>query len=456
MDFPVEPYRIKVVERIRPFTAEQRAKLIAETGLNIYALPAESITLDLLTDSGTSAMSDRQWAALMTGDESYAGSRSFYRFERVVRDLTGYAHVIPAHQGRMAEHLLFSCAVAKGQHVPGSYHFDTTRAHIELTGGVAVDLLTPEAKEATSDYPFKGNMDLARLERFLDEHPDVPLVMLTVTNNAGGGQPVSMQNVRAVREMTKRRGLPLFFDACRFAENAWFVKNREPGWSDRRVVDIAKEMFSLGDGCTMSAKKDGLANIGGFVALNDGALAARIKERVILMDGFPTYGGLAGRDLEAIAQGLEEVVDEDYLRCRVGQVAALAETIADAGVPLVRPTGGHAVYVDACRFLPHVPPSQFPAQALVVELYRRYGIRACEFGSLTFSTRNPATQKLEPAAMELVRLAVPRRVYTASHLAFAAKALADLYAHRADVRGLHITHESPTLRHFTARLAPVD
>jgi tyrosine phenol-lyase len=455
VEFPIEPYKIKMVERIRSTTREERERHLEKAGFNVFAIPADSLTLDLFTDSGTSAMSDEQWSRLMLGDEAYAGSRSFDVFEHTIRGITGYRHVIPTHQGRMAEHLLFSSAVAPGQHVPSSYHFDTARAHIEQQHGVAVDLLTPEGSDISSEALFKGNMDVGRLEAFLVEHRgNVPLATLTVTNNAGGGQPVSMENIRAVREITKRHGVPLFFDAARFAENAWFIRHRERGHEDRPIIEIAREMFSMADGCTMSAKKDGLANIGGFVALNDDALAAKIKTRLILLEGFPTYGGLAGRDLEAVAQGLQEVVDHDYLTFRIGQVRAFGEALASAGVPVVRPFGGHAVYVDARRFLPHIPPAQFPAQAVVVELYRRYGIRACEFGSLTFSTRDPATGAMRPPALDLVRLAVPRRVYTESHLKFAASSVVDLFKNRDEVRGLRIEWEAPFLRHFTARLAP--
>ena len=456
MDFPIEPYRIKVVERIRPASRPEREALLEKAGHNLFAVPARSIYLDLFTDSGTSAMSDEQWSRLMVGDEAYAGSRSFEVFERAVRDLTGYRHVIPTHQGRAAEHLLFSCAVRAGQKVPSTYHFDTTRANIEQRDAVAVDLVCPEALDIVSDHPFKGNMDLGRLESFLaDNRGAVPLVMVTVTNNAGGGQPVSLENIRAVREITRRHGVPLLFDAGRFAENAWFSREREPGHGERPVLEIAREMFSLGDGCTMSAKKDGLANIGGFVALNDDALAEKIRARLILVEGFPTYGGLAGRDLEAIAQGLSEVVDDEYLRFRVGQVRAFGARLEKAGVPVVRPFGGHAVYIDIRRFLPHVPQSEFPAQAFTVELYRRYGIRTGEFGALTFSTRDPESGELRPPALELVRLAIPRRVYTASQLAFAADAIAELYSERDQVRGLRLDWEPPFLRHFTARLSPL-
>ena len=458
MKAPPEPFRIKVVERVRRTSVEERERILREVGHNLFAVPSEAIYLDLLTDSGTSAMSDRQWSRLMVGDEAYAGSRSFSVFEETIRGITGYAHVIPTHQGRMAEHILYSAAVSPGQVVPNTYHFDTTRAHIQARGGIAVDLLAPVASNPQDPHPFKGNMDLGKLEAFLAENgPEkVPLAVMTVTNNAGGGQPVSMANIRAVREITKKRGIPLFFDACRFAENSYFVREREPGYAGRGVAEIARELFSLGDGCTMSAKKDGLANIGGFVALNDTAWAQKMKQILILMDGFPTYGGLAGRDLEAIAQGLEEVLDEDYLAYRIGQVRYFGDLLRAGGVPIIEPTGGHAVYVDVKRFLPHVPQPRFPAQALVVELYRRHGIRAGEFGSLTFSTVDPATGATRYPALEMVRLAIPRRVYTASHLEYVADALIELFEHRDEIRGLRLVYEAPVLRHFTARFAEAD
>ncbi len=458
MEFQAEPFRVKVVERLKRTTREERDRLIREAGLNIFAIPADSIYVDLLTDSGTSAMSDQQWAGLMIGDESYAGSRNFYRFEQTVRDLTGYRYVIPTHQGRMAEYLLFSVALSPGQFVPNNIHFDTTRANVQHQGAGAVDLVGAAGLDPTLDHPFKGNMDLARLDAFLRERTaaQVPLVMITVTNNSGGGQPVSLENIRAVREITRRHGVPLFFDACRFAENSWFIKEREPGQSRRSVREIAREMFSLGDGCTMSAKKDGLVNIGGFLALDNPEWAEKITNLLILVEGFPTYGGLAGRDLEAMARGLEEVTDEDYLAFRIGQVRALGDLLDQAGVPIVKPVGGHAVYVDAKRFLPHIPQSQFPGQSLVVELYRRYGIRGVEVGSLMFAEKDPRTGETKYPALELVRLAIPRRVYTTTHMNYVADAVIDLYRHREELRGLRITHEAPVLRHFTARLEPVE
>ena len=448
MRFPAEPFRIKVVEPLRRVSREERERLLQEAGLNLFAVPADSIYVDLLTDSGTSAMSDRQWAGLMVGDESYAGSRSFYRFRQAVRDLFGYEHVIPTHQGRMAENLLFSSVVRAGDVVPNNTHFDTTRANVEHQGAEALDLAIDEALDPDALHPFKGNLDPEKLDRAIAERgrERVPVVMLTVTNNSAGGQPVSMDNVRRVSEVCRRHGVPLFFDACRFAENCWFIRQREPGYRDRSVREIAREMFSYGDGCTMSAKKDGLVNIGGFLAMNDRAWAERITNLLIMIEGFPTYGGLAGRDLEAIAIGLDEVVQEDYLEFRVNQVAHLGEMLEEGGVPIVKPVGGHAVYVDARRFLPSVPPAEFPGQALVVALYREHGIRAVEVGRLMFG---------DHAKLDLVRLAIPRRVYTTEHMRYVAESVIDLYRRREALRGLRLTYEASTLRHFTARLEEI-
>jgi len=399
-------------------------------------------------------MSDRQWAALMVGDESYAGSRSFYRFEAAVRDLFGYTHVIPTHQGRMAENLLFHAVVKQGDVVPNNIHFDTTRANAEQAGATAIDLVVPEGLDPSHRGAFKGNMDVARLDRALTEHAGrVPLVMLTITNNSGGGQPVSMANARATAEVCRRHGVPLFFDACRFAENCWFIQQREDGYAQKPVKDIARELFALGDGATMSAKKDGLVNIGGFVAMNDGAWAETITHQLILVEGFPTYGGLAGRDLEAIAQRLTEVVDEHYLAFRIGQVRRLGETLIAAGVPIVEPPGGHAVYLDARAMAPHIPPSAFPGQAIAVTLYRDYGIRGVEIGSLMFGHEDAATGALVAPALELVRLAVPRRVYTEAQLDYVARSVIDVHKNRDRLRGLRITHSAPFLRHFSATLA---
>jgi tryptophanase len=454
MRFPAEPFRIKVVEPLRRVSREERERLIREAGLNIFSVPADSIYVDLLTDSGTSAMSDNQWAGLMLGDESYAGSRNYYRFAETVRAIFGYAHVIPTHQGRMAENLLFSTVLKRGDVVPNNSHFDTTRANVEHQGAEALDLVIDEGLDPAALHPFKGNLDPEKLDRTLRQlgHERVPLVMITVTNNSGGGQPVSLANVRAVRAVCDRHGVPLIFDACRFAENCWFIQQREPGYQSKTVRQIARELFALGHGCTMSAKKDGLVNIGGFLALSNPEWVERITNLLIMVEGFPTYGGLAGRDLEAMARGLEEVLDEDYLTFRIGQVAHLGEMLDQAGVPIVKPVGGHAVYLDARRFLPHLPQSQFPGQALVVALYREFGIRAVEVGSLMFGHRDPASGEAVYPRLDLVRLAIPRRVYTTEHMRYVGQSVIQLHRERDRLKGLRITYEAPTLRHFTARL----
>ena len=453
MRFPAEPFRIKVVEPLRRVSREERERLIRDAGLNIFAVPADSIYVDLLTDSGTSAMSDHQWAGLMMGDESYAGSRNFYHLQETVRDIFGYKNVIPTHQGRMAENLLFSTVLKAGDTVPNNIHFDTTRANVEHQSAEALDLVIDEGLDPVLWHPFKGNLDPAKLERVLTERgARVPLVMITVTNNSGGGQPVSIANVRAVSEVCKRHGVPLFFDACRFAENCFFIQQREPGYSRLSVREIARELFSYGDGCTMSAKKDGLVNIGGFLALDNDEWSERVTNLLILVEGFPTYGGLAGRDLEAMSRGLQEVLNEDYLAFRIGQVAHLADQLDAAGVPIVKPAGGHAVYLDAKRFLPHIPQSQYPGQALVVALYREFGIRAVEVGSLMFGHKDAATGEMVYPQLELVRLAVPRRVYTTEHMRFVAESVFQLHRERERLRGLRVVYEAPVLRHFTARL----
>ncbi len=451
----IEPFRIKVVEKIGLPSPEERERVITEAGFNLFNVPSDRIFIDLLTDSGTSAMSDRQWAALMVGDEAYAGSRSYYRFEAAVRNIFGFKHVIPTHQGRVAENLLFSVRVKPGMVVPNNIHFDTTRANVEHNGGRALDCVIREALDPEFDHPFKGNMDLERLDAVLSEYgrERVPMVMLTVTNNSGGGQPVSLGNIRGVREITRKHGIPLIFDACRFAENAWFIKQREPGQKDRSVLEIARDMFSYGDGCTMSAKKDGLVNMGGFLCLNDDEVARDITNLLILVEGFPTYGGLAGRDLEAIARGLEEVTDEDYLEYRVGQVGRLGERLTEAGVPVLRPFGGHAIYLNGLAFLPHIPQSRFPAQALAVALYREGAIRAVEIGSLMFG-REEAGKPVYPK-LEMVRLAVPRRVYTTMQMDYVADAVIRIHRRRETIRGLRLTYAAPVLRHFTARLEEV-
>lgn len=457
MRFPAEPFRIKVVEPIRYSSKEERARLLDQAGFNIFSVPADSIYIDLLTDSGTSAMSDSQWAGLMIGDESYAGSRNYYRLEETVREITGYRHVIPTHQGRMAENLLFSAMVKPGQIVPNNSHFDTTRANVEAQGAEAIDLVIPEGLDPAAEHPFKGNLDIARLEKLLETHgkSQVPLAMITVTNNSGGGQPVSIANARAVREICDRHGVPLFFDACRFAENAYFIKEREPGYADKSVREIARELFDLAVGCTMSAKKDGLVNIGGFLAFQSDALEEAVTNLLLRVEGFPTYGGLAGRDLEAMARGLIEVLDEDYLAFRINQVRMLGTMLDQAGVPIVKPVGGHAVYIDAKRFLAQIPQSQFPGQAIVVALYRDYGIRAVEVGSLMFGHKDSKTGQDVFPTLDLVRLAVPRRVYTSEQMRYVAESVIGIHHRRETLRGLRLVHEAPVLRHFTARLAEV-
>jgi len=440
----IEPFRIRSVEPLRRTTREQREKLLAEAGFNLFQLHASDILLDLLTDSGTSAMSTEQWAAVMRGDESYAGSESFYRLRRVVDDLMGFRHVIPAHQGRAAERILFTVLCKPGHVVPNNTHFDTTRANIEFTGAAAVDLPLPEAADTQARIPFKGNMDVDALERLIAEHgrERVPLVMITVTNNSGGGQPVSMANIEAVREVTRRHRIPLYLDACRFAENAWFIRQQEPGYADFSPKQIAQRMFRLADGCTFSAKKDAFANIGGLLCTNDDRLAEQEKNLLILTEGFPTYGGLAGRDLEAIAVGLEEVLQPEYLEYRIASTAYLGRHIADRGVPIVEPPGGHAVYIDAGRMLPHIPRHRFPGQALAVELYRHAAVRSVEIGSVMFGDK---------ARHELLRLAIPRRVYTQSHIDYLVEAILEVNDRRDTLRGLEIAHEPPFLRHFSAR-----
>jgi tyrosine phenol-lyase len=453
----IEPFRIKSVEPLRMTTPDERREALAAAGWNLFALDAEDVLIDLLTDSGTGAMSQDQWAAIMRGDESYAGARSYHRFRDVVEELTGYAHVIPTHQGRAAERILFGQAVADGQVVPNNTHFDTTRANVEHQGAVALDLVCAEGRDLQLDAPFKGNLDVDALERAFVEHGDdaIPLVMVTITNNSGGGQPVSLENLRAVRDVCDRHDTPLFLDACRFAENAWFVKQREPGQSERHPRDIAREAFRIADGCTISLKKDGLGNIGGLLAMNDGDLAARCREELILTEGFPTYGGLAGRDLDALAVGLVEVTEPEYLAYRVRTASYLAEKAWDAGVPTVRPPGGHAVYLDAAALLPHVPPHEYPAQALANELYLEGGVRGVEIGTLMFGRPDPDGGPDSPAPHELVRLALPRRTYTQSHVDYVGEVIAAVAARAEDIRGYRITEQPRWLRHFTARLEPL-
>ena len=449
----IEPFRIKAVEPIRHTTPEQREIALHEAGYNLFLLKAEDVLIDLLTDSGTGAMSSAQWAGMMRGDESYAGASSFYAFESAVHEITDLKHVIPTHQGRAAERILFGALLKKGDIVPNNTHFDTTRANVEYRGAAALDIPIPEGTQPQLFHPFKGNIDLLKLEELLDQERErIPLVMITVTNNSGGGQPVSMANIRSASELCRKHHIPLFLDACRFAENAWFIKMREEGYEDKTPLEIAQEMFSYVDGCTMSAKKDGLANIGGFLALNDDQLAQQCKNVLILTEGFPTYGGLAGYDLEAIAVGLHEVVREEYLHYRIRSVAYLGDILTHAGIPIVRPPGGHAIYIDAHGMLPHIPQNEYPAWALSLVLYLEGGIRSVEIGSVMFGQQPDGSEKA--AAMELVRLAFPRRVYTQSHVDYLAEVLLYVNSIKHDIRGVRIVDSPPVLRHFTAHLEP--
>ncbi|MBZ5648650.1 MAG: tryptophanase [Acidobacteriia bacterium] len=445
----IEPFRIKSVEPIRWTTRAEREQFLRTAHYNLFLLPADDVLIDLLTDSGTGAMSTHQWSAIMRGDESYAGSRSFDCFRSSVQKIFGYRHVIPTHQGRAAERILFSVMCRKGDVVPNNTHFDTTRANIEFVGAEAVDLPIAEGKQPATRHPFKGNMDAGELEALIQRvgRERIPLVMLTVTNNSGGGQPVSMENARTVSAICRKHHIPLYFDACRFAENAYFIKLREHGYEDKSPKQIAQQMFALGDGCTMSAKKDGMANIGGFLCTNDDKLAQQEKDLLILTEGYPTYGGLAGRDLEAIAVGLQEALHEDYLHYRIASTAYLGNHIAEQGVPIVQPPGGHAVYIDARAFLPHIPQEQFPGVALAAELYLEGGIRSVEIGTLMFGAA---------AKMDLVRLAIPRRVYTQSHIDYVVEVILEVWRRREQIRGLRLRFEAPFLRHFTAHLEPVE
>jgi tryptophanase len=449
----IEPFRIKTVEPIRQTTRDEREAALKAACYNPFLLKATDVMIDLLTDSGTGAMSSFQWSAMMRGDESYAGARSFYEFERTVREITGFKHVLPTHQGRAAERILFGSAVKAGDMVPNNTHFDTTRANVEYRGAIALDIPVAEGRLPQVQHPFKGNIDLEALERVLGENPGrVPLAMITVTNNSGGGQPVSMANIRAASRICRAHGVPLFLDACRFAENSWFIKQREEGYGDKTPPEIAREMFSYASGCTMSAKKDGMANIGGFLALNDDALAGRCKEMLILTEGFVTYGGLAGYDLEAIAVGLREALEEDYLHYRVRSVEYLAEKLAAAGIPMVTPPGGHALYLDARAWLPRIPQSEYPAWALSLVLYLEGGVRSVEIGSVMFGLQPDGSER--PSALELVRLAFPRRVYTQSHVDYLAEVLLYINSLAPRIRGVRIVEAPSTLRHFTARFEP--
>lgn len=452
----IEPFRIKMVEPIKLTTREQRERLIESAKYNPFLLRAEDVIIDLLTDSGTSAMSSEAWAAMMRGDESYAGARSWYRFRDAVKGIFGFEQVIPTHQGRAAEHILFGVMVQPGAIVPNNTHFDTTRANVEFNGGVALDLPCAEADDLESDFPFKGDMDTAALEALVAEHgPDkIPLIMVTITNNSGGGQPVSMANIRKISRISRNAGIPFYIDACRFAENAHFIKRREPGYEDTAAIDIAREIFSYADGCTMSAKKDAFANIGGFLCTNDAELAHRERNILILTEGFPTYGGLAGRDLDAIAVGLCEVLDEHYLDYRLLSTQYVVRNLLDAGIPVVSPAGGHAVYLDAQRFLPHIEALQYPGQSLAVELYIEGGIRGVEIGSVMFGL-DPNSGDEHPARLELLRLAIPRRVYTQSHMDYVIEAIGLVWERRDDVCGMKIVRAPKFLRHFTAEFERV-
>jgi tryptophanase len=448
----IEPFRIKSVEPIRFTTKEERIEILKNAGYNSFLIKADDVLIDLLTDSGTSAMSAHQWAGVMEGDESYAGSRSFFKFESAVKKITGHSFIIPTHQGRAAEKILFTIVGGQGKYIPNNTHFDTTRANVEFTGAEAVDLLNEIGKKPEVRADFKGNMDVEKLVEFIEKVgvENIPLVMITITNNSGGGQPVSMQNIKDVRAVCDKYNLPLFLDACRFAENAYFIKKREKGFEDKTILEICQEMFSYSDGATMSAKKDALVNIGGFLSLNNDKLAMESRNLLIVTEGFPTYGGLSGRDLEAVAIGLEEVVDENYLQYRIRSTEYLGEKMMAAGVPIIEPPGGHAIYIDAKRFLPNIPPHEYPGQAIVCELYLEGGIRGVEIGSVMFGKYDKEGNVISPP-MELVRLAIPRRVYTQSHIDFVAEVVIEVYKNREKLRGYKITEEAPMLRHFTAK-----
>lgn len=452
----IEPFKIKSVEPIRFTTKDERIKILQDAGFNPFLIHADDVLIDLLTDSGTSAMSSDQWAGVMRGDESYAGAKSFYVFEKAVKKITGDKFIIPTHQGRAAEKILFSILGGPGKYFPNNTHFDTTRANVEFSGAEAVDILNEVGKHPEQNAPFKGNMDVEALESFIKKvgKENIPFVMLTITNNSGGGQPVSMQNIKDVSSVCKKYKLPLFFDACRFAENAYFIKVRENGYADKSVLEICQEIFSYADGSTMSAKKDALVNIGGWLSMNDEELAMKCRNLLIVTEGFPTYGGLAGRDLEAIAQGLEEVVDEHYLQYRIRSTEYLGEKLMNNGIPIIEPPGGHAIYIDAKRFVPHLKPEEYPGQSIVCEMYIEGGIRACEIGSIMFG-KYDNDGKLIPAMMELVRMAIPRRVYTQSHIDYVAEVVIEVFNRREKLKGYKITYEAPLLRHFTAQFAPL-
>lgn len=449
----IEPFKIKSVEPLYFNTREEREIILKKAHYNLFLIKAKDVLIDLLTDSGTSAMSSRQWAGIMEGDESYAGSESFLHFESTVRSITGMKYIVPTHQGRAAEKILFSTLGSKGKYFLSNTLFDTTRANIEYSGAEGIDLLCPEGKQPSLVAPFKGNIDLAALEKTIQEKgaENIPLVMITITNNSGGGQPVSMENIREAKKICKKYNIPLYIDACRFAENSWFIKQREKGYENVSVEKIAQEIFSYADGATMSAKKDAFGNIGGFLAINDDKLAYECRNLLIITEGFPTYGGLAGRDLEALAIGLKEVMQEDYLRYRIRSIEYIGEKLDAAGVPYMKPTGGHAVYLDAKSFLPNIPPHQLPGQALACALYLEGGIRSVEIGTLMFGKYDEKGNTVSPP-MELVRLAIPRRVYTQSHIDYVAESIIEVYKKRHELKGLKIKMETPLLRHFTAEM----
>ena len=455
----IEPFKIKMIDPIKMTSYQERKGYLNESYYNIFQIKAENILIDLLTDSGTGAMSSAQWAKMMEGDESYAGCSSFFDLEDSVIDLTGFKYVFPTHQGRAAERILFGIIGGRDKVIPNNTHFDTTRANIEYTGSKAVDFVIEEGKKPAFEHPFKGNMDITRLETLFIKYKGqsrIPLCMLTITNNSNGGQPVSMQNIRETKKLCNYYNIPFFLDACRFAENAYFIKKREAGYNEKSVKEIAQEMFSYADGCTMSAKKDALVNMGGFIAFNDDALASEVRNFEILTEGYPTYGGLAGRDLAAIAQGLREVVEEDYLDYRIKSTQYLGVALIKEGIPIVKPVGGHAVYIDAKEMLPHIPSDQFPGQALCCELYLEGGIRGVEIGSLMFGKRDSENGKGVSAEMELFRLAIPRRVYTQSHIDYVIEVIADVNKNKSNIKGLKIIEEPPFLRHFSAKLALID
>ncbi|MEW6717341.1 MAG: tryptophanase [Chloroflexota bacterium] len=455
--YPPEPFRIKMIEPIQLLSREEREVALQRAGYNVFALRADEVFIDLLTDSGTGAMSQEQWSALMLGDESYAGARSYYRLSEVIKRIFGFRFFVPTHQGRAAENILTAVLLKPGQFVPSNMHFDTTDANIRARGGHPTNLVIDEAYNPTSPHPFKGNMDINKLRGFIQKiRPEhIPIGMITITNNAGGGQPVSMQNLREVSAVYKEFSIPFFIDACRYAENAYFIKQREGGYEDKSILEIAQEMFSLADGATFSAKKDAIVNIGGFLAMNDEGLYQQVCSELVLREGFPTYGGLAGRDLDAMAVGLEDGLDEKYLAYRIGQTAYLAARLLENHIPIIEPAGGHAVYIDAGRMLPHIPQSEFPGQSLSVEIYRQSGVRAVELGSVAFSYPHPDTGKIIHPKYELVRLALPRRVYTQSHMDYVADTLKNIDAHKEELRGYRFTYAPKLLRHFTARFEPI-